>query len=393
MEIINTAKTGISYNFFDRNSIINIALILLGVGSAILVNPLGLLFWPIMLLIDDLLLLLFRFSVFDSEISVQRGYQFAHVFLEKISGHGRDLGCNLYDANLTKDQHQSQIDKWEFMLNQLDLRAGDRLIDVGCGYGDWLNYARKKGIEVIGINISAEQTNFAKSEYDLDVICCNWKDILIDRQLQKKLFGRFDAVTFMDSIEHFVHYTKGWSGEADITYQNVFRLADRLLKPETRTGNVFISCLHLNPNVVENSKFAIFKTNLKIAFSTLLMIRSHSGCYPYGDDGLTKHCAPHFTEVCRYDKTEDYRLTAVLDKNHFQSPDIKWTLSKIFHIPLFLILDPHHIHKWLDHFFDAWMNCYGKDNCALTYDLTKRRKTSFVTLWWVVFKHNRFAFQ
>jgi cyclopropane-fatty-acyl-phospholipid synthase len=313
--------------------------------------------------------------------------------LEKISGHGRDLGFNLYDGNLTKDHYQSQIDKWEFMLNELDLRAGDRLIDIGCGYGDWLNYARKKGIEVTGINISPEQTHYAKSEYDLDVICCNWKDILIDRQLQQKLYGRFDAVTFMDSIEHFVHYTKGWDKEADTIYQNVFRLADRLLKAETRTGSVFISCLHLNPNVVENSKFAIFKTNLKIAFSTLFMIRSHSGCYPYGDDGLTKHCAPHFTEVRRYDKTEDYRLTAVLDKNHFQSPKIRWTLSKIMYIPLFLVLDPHHIYKWLDHCFDAWMNCYGKDNYALTYDITKRRQTSFVTLWWIVFKHNRFALQ
>jgi len=48
---------------------------------------------------------------------------------------------------------------------------GDRLIDIGCGYGDWINYAREKGIGVVGINISPEQTNFAKCEYDLDVIC------------------------------------------------------------------------------------------------------------------------------------------------------------------------------------------------------------------------------
>lgn len=72
------------------------------------------------------------------------------------------------------------------MLNQLDLHAGDRLIDIGCGYGDWIYYAKNKGIEVVGINISPEQTNFAKCEYDLDVICCNWA-ILIDRQLQKNL--------------------------------------------------------------------------------------------------------------------------------------------------------------------------------------------------------------
>jgi hypothetical protein len=125
MEIKNTAKIGISCNFFDRNSIINISLILISVGSAIFWNPLGLLFWPITLMIDDMLLILLRFSIFDSEVSVQRGYQFPHMFLEKISDHGRDLGFNLYDGDIKKDHHQSQIDKWEFMLNQLDLCAGD----------------------------------------------------------------------------------------------------------------------------------------------------------------------------------------------------------------------------------------------------------------------------
>jgi len=384
----NTSETSISYQFFDRNSFINISVILISIGLAFFWSPLGLLAWPLTLLIDDILLVLFRFSIFDPEVSVQRGYQFPHVFLEKTSGHGRDLGFNLYDGDLKKDHHQAQIDKWEFMLNQLDLRKGDRLIDIGCGYGDWLNYAREKGLEVVGINISPEQTNFAKSEYGLDVICCNWKDILNNQQLQKKLFDRFDAVTFMDTIEHYVHYTKGWTKAAEITYGNVFYLASRLLRPESRTGRVFISCLHINPNVATYSISSIFKYNLKILLSTLLLIRTHSGCYPFGDDGLTKHSAPYFTEINRYDKSEDYRLTAVMDKNHFQAPKIKWTLSKILHIPLLFIVDPHHIYKWFDHYFDAWMNCYGKDNYELTYNSEKRRKTSFVTLWWIVLKHH-----
>ncbi len=96
-----------------------------------------------------------------------------------------------------------------------------------------------------------------------------------------------------------------------MTYKNVFRLAGRLLNPETNKGKVFISCLHRNPNVVENSKFAVFKYNLKILFSILLMIRSHSGFYPFGDDGLTKHCTPHFTEVRRYEIIVN-RLTRVI---------------------------------------------------------------------------------
>jgi len=227
----NTAETGISCDYFDRNSLINISIILISLGLAFFYSPFFILAWPATLLIDDILLILFRFSIFDPEVSIKRGYQFPHIFLENTSGHGRDLGFNLYNGDLTKDHHQSQIDKWEFMLNQLDLREGDRLIDIGCGYGDWLNYARGKGVQVVGINISPEQTIFAKNEYGLDVICGNWKEIFNNHELQEKLYGRFDAVTFMDTIEHYVSYTKGWTKEAEITYKNVFYLADRLLSP------------------------------------------------------------------------------------------------------------------------------------------------------------------
>ena len=130
------------------------------------------------------------------------------LFLEKTSGHGRDLGFNLYEGDLSKDHEQSQIDKWEFMFRELDLRKGDRLIDIGCGYGDWLNYAKRKGVHVVGVNLSPEQVAHARNEYDPDVICCNWKEVLKNPGLQERLFGKFDAVTFMDTIEHYVHYAK-----------------------------------------------------------------------------------------------------------------------------------------------------------------------------------------
>ncbi|MBL4889370.1 MAG: class I SAM-dependent methyltransferase [Candidatus Lindowbacteria bacterium] len=385
----NTAETGIAGGFVDRNSVINTALIIISLILAFTKNPFCLLIWPLFLLLDDVLLLLFKCTVFDSEVSVRRSYQFLHLFLERTSGYGRDLGFNLYDGDITKDPHQSQKDKWEFMLSQLDLQEGDRLIDIGCGYGDWLNVARKKGIEVVGVNLSPEQAIFAKQEYGLDVIRCNWKNILTDLNLQEKLFGKFDAITFMDTIEHYVHYSKGGTKEAETTYKNMFNLAHRLLNPKSRTGRVFISCLHMNPTVAQPSKFFVFRYQLKNFLSSLLLIRMHSGSYPWGDDGLTKHCTPFFSEISRYDKTEDYRLTGVLDNEHFQSPKIKWTRAKILYIPYLMLVDPHHIYKWLDFHYDAWMNYFGKDNYERKHDPEKRRRTSMVTLWWLILKHNQ----
>ena len=188
----------------ERNSLIYLTVIALSVALAITVHPLFLLVWLGLVLLDDVAYFVFQRSIFDTEIAIQRGYQFADTFLDDQSGDGRDLGFNLYDGDLSKSEKQAQQDKWDFMLDKLNLKPGDRLIDIGCGYGDWLNYARSKGIDVIGINISPEQAKFCRDHHGIEVITTNWKEIPSTPALRERLYGRFDVVTFMDTIEHYV---------------------------------------------------------------------------------------------------------------------------------------------------------------------------------------------
>ena len=368
----------------DRNAMINLCLLSLSSGLAIAVHPAALLIWPVCLLLDDIFFFGFGKTIFDTEIMIQRGYQFTDMFLDDISGHGRDLGFNLFDGDLTKSRHQAQIDKWDFMIKQLGLKSGDRIIDIGCGYGDWLNYARSKGFHVTGVNISPEQAKYARSHYHLDIIGRNWKDVLKDPQLKEKLAGKFDAVTFMDTVEHYVS-GRFWNGrdpkhdqERGEVYKNMFAFAHQLLDPRSRVARVFISCLHQTTLPITP----------KMVISRYLLIRYHSGMYPFDDDGLTKWSKEYFKELKRFDKTEDYRLTGVLDRQHFQAPILKWTIKKVLRIPLSFLLDPHTIHKWFDLYFHAWMNCYGEDCWDPEYNPEKRRETSFMRLWWLVLQHD-----
>lgn len=383
MSLTNTASTELKTPLIDRNSIINVALLGLSIASAVYITPWAILLWPLILLLDDLLLITMLKSIFDPEASIRRGYQFAHVFLEKTSGYGRDLGFNLYDGDLLKDNEQAQIDKWNFVYKSLDLKPGERVIDIGCGYGDWLNFLKQKGHDVVGVNITPEQVEYGKKQYGLDVICSNWKDILVNKELQDKLYEKFDAVTYMDTIEHYVAATQKHTPEADQIYQDVFRLADKLIRPDSANGNVFLSCLHFHGGK------SIRKQGFKLWLSTLLLIRYHSGSYPSGKYGLTKHAAQYFNETNRWDRTEDYRLTGVLDNDHFQAPQIRWSLKKVLRICLLFFLDPHHIHKWIDIKYDAWFNLYGKDAYAKTYNIEERYKKSFVILWWVLLENKK----
>lgn len=360
---------------FEANSIKYLLIIGVSFALAIFVHPLLILIWPIILFVDDLAYFGYQHSLFDTEIAIQRGYQFANIFLDEQSGEGRDLGFNLYDGDLEKSGENAQRDKWDFMLEKLNLKPGDKLIDVGCGYGDWLNYARSKGIEVIGVNISPDQAKFAREYYGLEILNINWKDIPASPELQAKLYGQFDAVTFMDTIEHYVPsiYRKNEKIVGGI-YTDMFQMAHQLLKEDSEANRIFISCLHMirPPHT--------FKGN----FACYLQTRYHSGFYPVGDAGLTQWSGDYFTELERYDKTEDYRLTSVKDSNHFGSPKINWTVQKVLAAILLFFLDPHHVHKWLEINTDAWMWHFGKDAFNPEYDNAHQLQLRHVTLWWLI---------
>lgn len=370
----------------ERNSITFLILIIICLTLAFFVHPLWVLLWPVVLLLDDVAYFMFARSIFDTEIAIQRGYQFADWFLHNQSGDGRDLGFNLYDGDLTKSKPKGQQDKWDFMLEKLKLKAGDKLIDIGCGYGDWINYARSKGIEVIGINISPEQSQAARDHYSLEILTTNWKNISQTPSMRERLYGQFDAVTFMDTIEHYVpsKFRDLPDKQAQI-YTSMFELAHHLLKDESvkdskQPNRIFISCLHMtNPPKTLWDYFACY-----------LQTRFHSGFYPVGDNGLVQWATDHFEETDRYDKTEDYRITSVLDPDHFGSPKIKLTPKKVGLAILGFFIDPHHLHKWMEYKVGAWMWHFGPDAYNPNYDNEHQKSVRHVTLWWLILQKKEF---
>nr|QBK93631.1 MAG: mycolic acid cyclopropane synthetase [Pithovirus LCPAC404] len=329
-----------------------------------------------MIIADDILLFCGK-SIFDTEVQIQRGYEFGHIFLENQSMKGIDLGFNLIDGDLEKSDAQAQKDKWDYILTSLQLKKGDSLIDIGCGFGDWLNYARSKGINVVGVNICQSQVRTARKNFGLDIEYTNWKDINDSPRLRSKLYVRFDAVTFMDTIEHYVSSQfRHDEYEQGKIYTDMFGMANKLLKDQ---GKVFISCLHQT----------LKKPTILQRISMYFLVRYHSGFYPRGDYGLTKWSTSFFKEISRADKTEDYRLTGLRNSSHFQAPKIELNIQKILYAVALLFLDPHFLHKCFAIYFDAWMRLYGEDWQDKEYNPEKRVKLSKVVLWWLLLEKKR----
>ena len=118
------------------------------------------------------------------------------------------------------------------------------------------------------------------------------------------------------------------------------------------------------------------------------MDKFYSGHYPFIDEGPLKLCLPWFNVLSLVDKTEDYRLTGVKDRKHFQAVKIKLTAKKAAYAALLLFLDPFVIHRILYYSQDSWMFFYGDNAYSPEYDADYRKSVSRVLLYWVTLEKN-----
>ena len=71
----------------------------------------------------------------DAEV-ISRHYDVSNRFYELVLGPSMAYTCALYespDATL----EEAQAAKFDLVCRKLDLRPGQRLLDVGCGWGRW----------------------------------------------------------------------------------------------------------------------------------------------------------------------------------------------------------------------------------------------------------------
>ncbi|MBD3663201.1 SAM-dependent methyltransferase [Sulfitobacter aestuariivivens] len=69
------------------------------------------------------------------------------------------------DAQLSLEA--AQIEKYKSMVDQMGVEPGDHVLEIGCGWGGFAEYAAKeRGLRVTGLTISEEQFKYAKERID-----------------------------------------------------------------------------------------------------------------------------------------------------------------------------------------------------------------------------------
>lgn len=119
-----------------------------------------------------------------------------------------DLGNDLYERMLDKrmmytcaywkdadNLDDAQEAKLDLVCRKLGLKQGDRVLDIGCGWGSFAKYAAEKyGVDVVGITVSVEQAALARER-------CKGLPIEIRVHDYREIEGTFDHVVSIEMFE------------------------------------------------------------------------------------------------------------------------------------------------------------------------------------------------
>jgi cyclopropane-fatty-acyl-phospholipid synthase len=103
-----------------------------------------------------------RHSVGRDRVAVRHHYDVSNAFYRLVLGPTMVYSC-AYFASPDDSLEEAQARKLELICRKLRLRAGERLLDVGCGWGSLIIHAaREHGVRAVGVTLSEPQAELAR---------------------------------------------------------------------------------------------------------------------------------------------------------------------------------------------------------------------------------------
>src|SRR5690606_5257059 len=91
-----------------------------------------------------------------------------------------------------RDLESAQRAKYKALAEHLDLKPGEHVLEIGCGWGGFAEFAaREYGVRVTGITISDEQLAYARARMEKAGLSDR---VEIRRQDYRDVEGQFDKV-------------------------------------------------------------------------------------------------------------------------------------------------------------------------------------------------------
>jgi cyclopropane-fatty-acyl-phospholipid synthase len=201
----------------------------------------------------------------DAE-AVRHHYDVSNEFFSLFLDDSMTYSCAIFSRG-AETLEAAQEEKLETVARKLALKEGDRVLDVGCGWGSFpLWAATKKGASVVGITLSPPQAEKARQRAEAAGVADRVEIRVMD---YRDLAGeRFDAIASIGMVEHV--------GAAQIDVYA--RTLAGLLEPGGRLLNHGIARLrHSDPEAGPFSERYVFPDAEPLHLSRVLLALERAG--------------------------------------------------------------------------------------------------------------------
>ena len=222
------------------------------------------------------------------DIGGGKGEKLYDIFLDKTH---RLYSC-AYWKNDTKTLEEAQHNKINHIIKKLDIKKGQKVLEVGCGWGGMaFEIAKQKDCEVTGISLSKNQIQYCKKKA---------KELGLDNQVHFELSDYREAKGTYDriySVGMFEHVGKKF-------YKVFFEAINKLLKED---GTFLLHTIGVVDKPTAPNKFInryIFPGGACPSFSQIIKPIEKTGLIVSDTETLIRH----------YDKTLESWLERFLER-------------------------------------------------------------------------------
>ncbi len=207
------------------------------------------------------------------------------IFRRSLGATG-DYSGALFGGDFSLTLTEAQRRKHERAAGALGLREGDRVIDLGCGWGGFLSFARSRGFSGVGVTLSSRQAaSCRKAGLDVHVRDC--------REIDASTFGEFDGVVSLGAFEHFCSIEEARAGRQEAVYKSFFANAASLVPVGRR---LFLQTMVFGPNMIRPEEIRLDAPRESDGYALALMAWGNPGSWlPNGLEQVTAAAAPHFS--------------------------------------------------------------------------------------------------
>ena len=229
-----------------------------------------------------------RHSIARDKRAVTHHYDVSNDFFELFLGPSLTYSCAVWSRGAATLE-EAQEAKLELVCSKLLLTEGERVLDVGCGWGAFaLHAAQRHGVHVTGITLSEPQAERARQRARDAGVADRVEIRVMDyRDLREE---RFDAIASIGMVEHV--------GEVNI--DSYARTLASLLEPGGRLLNHGIARLrHGEPEAGPFSERYVFPDAAPLQLSRTQLALERAGFETLGAEGFRRDYARTLGEWTR----------------------------------------------------------------------------------------------